>query len=183
MVYLLICSYVHISSQPIQVIQGLETNTALKSLWLGKNKIEAATGLETLVNLRQLDIQHNRLTSLGEGLRHLSNLEELYLAWNKITDLQGLPSPSVLNTVDLSKNEIASLEGVQQHTTLEELWLSYSLLDKFESLAPLSLLPGLNCLYLEHSPIAKDYEYRKVITKMIPSLQQLDATQVNRTVN
>lgn len=165
-----------------QVIQGLETNTALKSLWLGKNKIEAVSGLETLIHLRQLDIQHNRLTALGEGLRHLSELEELYLAWNNIADLQGLPSPSALNTVDLSKNQIATLEGVEQHTTLEELWLSYSLLSTFESLAPLSSLPGLNCLYLEHSPIAKDYEYRKNITKLIPSLQQLDATQVNRTV-
>jgi len=164
------------------VIQGLETNTALKSLWLGKNKIEAVSGLETLTHLRQLDIQHNRLTALGEGLRHLSELEELYLAWNNIADLQGLPSPSALNTVDLSKNQIATLEGVEQHTTLEELWLSYSLLSTFESLAPLSSLPGLNCLYLEHSPIAKDYEYRKNITKLIPSLQQLDATQVNRTV-
>ncbi len=164
------------------MIQGLETNTALKSLWLGKNKIEAITGLENLVNLRQLDVQHNRLTTLGDGLRHLSHLEELYLAWNSIPDLQGLPVPSSLNTVDLSKNQIASLEGVTEHTGLEELWLSYSLLSTFESLAPLSLLPGLNCLYLEHSPIAKDYEYRKTITKLVPSLQQLDATMVNRTV-
>lgn len=165
-----------------KVIQGLETNTSLKSLWLGKNKIEAITGLETLVNLRQLDIQHNRLTTLGDGLRHLSHLEELYLAWNSIPDLQGLPVPSSLNTVDLSKNQIASLEGVAEHTGLEELWLSYSLLSTFESLTPLTLLPSLNCLYLEHSPIAKDYEYRKTITKLVPSLQQLDATMVNRTV-
>jgi Leucine-rich repeat (LRR) protein len=166
----------------MQVIQGLETNTALKSLWLGRNKIEAISGLDTLVNLRQLDIQHNRLETLGDGLLHLSHLEELYLAWNNIPNLQGLPHPSSLNTVDLSKNQIATLEGVQQHTTLEELWLSYSLLSTFESLSPLSALTGLNCVYLEHSPIAKDYEYRKVITKLIPSLQQLDATQVNRTV-
>ena len=134
------------------------------------------------MNLRQLDVQHNRLTTLGDGLRHLSNLEELYLAWNSIPDLQGLPVPSSLNTVDLSKNQITSLEGVTEHSGLEELWLSYSLLSTFESLAPLSLLPGLNCLYLEHSPIAKDYEYRKTITKLVPSLQQLDATMVNRTV-
>lgn len=164
------------------MIQGLESNTALKSLWLGKNKIETISGLETLVNLRQLDIQHNRITTLGDGLRHLSGLEELYLAWNAIENLQGLPYPSNLNTIDLSKNQIASLEGAEQYTTLQELWLSNSLLATFESLAPLSRLPALNCLYLEHSPIAKDYEYRKTITKMIPTLQQLDATMVNRTV-
>jgi hypothetical protein len=31
----------------------------------------------------------------------------------------------VLNTVDLSKNRIATLEGAEQHPSLEELWLSY----------------------------------------------------------
>jgi Leucine-rich repeat (LRR) protein len=74
-----------------QVIEGLETCTAMKSLWLGKNKIEAITGLENLTALKQLDIQHNRLTTLGEGVRHLQQLEELYLAWNAIDSLQGLP--------------------------------------------------------------------------------------------
>jgi Leucine-rich repeat (LRR) protein len=74
-----------------QVIEGLETCTAMKSLWLGKNKIEAIAGLENLTALKQLDIQHNRLTTLGEGVRHLQQLEELYLAWNAIDSLQGLP--------------------------------------------------------------------------------------------
>lgn len=161
----------------------METNTALKSLWLGKNKIEKIAGLESLAQLRQLDIQHNRLTSLGDGLLHLANLEELYLAWNAIDSLQGLPVPSSLNTVDLSKNNIVSLEGVEHQPTLEELWLSYSQVTTFESLAPLQRLSQLSCLYLEHSPLAKDYEYRKVVTRMLPSLQQLDATAVNRTVS
>lgn len=166
-----------------QEIEGLETCTALKSLWLGKNKIEVIAGLETLTSLRQLDIQHNRLTTLGEGLVHLSELEELYLAWNAIDSLQGLPNSSALSTVDLSKNRIASLDGAEQHPSLEELWLSYCQVASFDALAPLTKLSNLNCLYLEHNPIAKDFEYRKTVTKMIPSLTQLDATFVNRTVS
>jgi protein phosphatase 1 regulatory subunit 7 len=106
----------------------------------------------------------------------------LYLAWNAIENLQGLPLPSSLNTVDLSKNKLSSLAGVELHQQLEELWLSYSLITAFADLVPLTGLPKLNCLYLEHSPIAKDFEYRKTITAMVPSLEQLDATMVNRTV-
>jgi hypothetical protein len=71
----------------------------MKSLWLGKNKIEAITGLENLTALKQLDIQHNRLTTLGEGVRHLQQLEELYLAWNAIDSLQGLPDRLVAHPV------------------------------------------------------------------------------------
>mmetsp|Transcript_66192 Transcript_66192/g.130241 ORF Transcript_66192/g.130241 Transcript_66192/m.130241 type:complete len:365 (+) Transcript_66192:39-1133(+) len=167
----------------IRVIQGLETNTAMKSLWLGKNKIEAIGGLEALTELRQLDIQHNRLTTLGEGLLHLSKLEELYLAWNAIDSLHGLPDSTELNTVDLSKNQITSLEGAEQHPSLEELWLSYCQVASFDALTPLTGLAKLTCLYLEHNPLAKDFEYRKTVTRMIPTLQQLDATMVNRTVS
>lgn len=165
----------------LQVIEGLSSNTNLQSLWLGKNKIEAIDGLGALTKLRQLDVQHNRLERIGDGLVTLCALEELYLAWNAIGDLSGLPPSPALNTVDLSRNKISSLEGVEAHASLEELWLSNSLIDSFDALAPLQQLPSLSCLYLEHSPIAKDFEYRMTLTKMIPSLQQLDATMVNRS--
>lgn len=205
------------------MIEGLETNTALQSLWLGKNKIEQIRGLETLTELRQLDIQNNRLTSLlgasvdevengegeveegegegtgeqgaqsssgssssssgsGVGLRHLHKLEELYLACNKIKSIpmDALPCPSVLSTIDLSNNGVEDVSGIATVTSLEEVWLSSSGLPTYESLKPLISLPALTCLYLEHSPIAKDFEYRKTLTRSIPTLKQLDATMVHR---
>lgn len=155
--------------------------TALKSLWLGKNKIERISGLHALIHLEQLDIQNNRLTSLGDGLLNLHALKELYLACNRIPTLsEGLPFPSRLNTIDLSTNGLTSLDGIDRIQTLEELWLSSSAIDSYDSLTILSHLPHLTCLYLEHSPIAKDFEYRKKLTTMLPSLIQLDATLVNR---
>jgi hypothetical protein len=53
----------------------------------------------------------------------------------------------------------------------------------FDALKPLTSLSNLTCLYLEHNPLAKDFEYRMTVTKMLPSLQQLDATMVNRTIS
>jgi protein phosphatase 1 regulatory subunit 7 len=82
-----------------QVIEGLENCTALNSLWLGKNKIETVDGLETLVNLKQLDIQNNRLTSLGTGLQHLHQLQERYWACKGVPIVEGLPTVSQLQTI------------------------------------------------------------------------------------
>jgi protein phosphatase 1 regulatory subunit 7 len=162
-------------------IKGLSTNTKLKSLWLGKNKIEEIAGLESLVNLEQLDIQNNRLTSLGNGLRSLSKLRELYLACNRIPNVTGLPSPvSSLETLDLSSNGVTGITGIEEHQNLQEMWMSSSQLSNFDDLLPLTHLPKLECLYLEHSPLAKDFEYRLRTTRMLPSLVQLDATNVNR---
>lgn len=168
----------------IRKIEGLETNTALQSLWLGKNKIEAIEGLGALTQLRQLDVQHNRLTEIGSGIAHLTVLEELYLAWNAIEKLVGLPRSEQLNTVDLTKNNISIIDQqIAEHPSLEELWLSSNSFDSFDSIKPLTMLPKLTCLYLEHSPLSKDFEYRITVTRWIPSLQQLDATAVNRSAS
>ena len=79
----------------MQTLEGVDHCVNLKSLWLGKNKIEELKAIETLVHLEQLDVQNNRLTSLGSSLRGLHSLKELYLACNSISTLgpngEGLP--------------------------------------------------------------------------------------------
>ena len=74
------------------------------------------------------------------------------------------PSPSLFHPLSLSfslslspyhsLSFIPSL-SFSQHVTLEELWMTKSALETFESLEPLRSLPVLTCVYLEHSPIAK----------------------------
>lgn len=170
----------------IRVIEGLQNNTALKSLWLGKNKIEQLDGLDSLTALEQLDVQNNRLTSWScveggpSGLAALLSLRELYLACNRLADVSGLPRSPTLTIVDLSSNGVQSVQSIDEHSSLEEVWMTSSGLASFDALLPLTQLPKLQCLYLEHSPVAKDFEYRMKVTKMIPSLQQLDATAVHR---
>jgi len=183
---------------------GLETLASLQSLWLGKNKIERIEDINALPCLRQFDCQNNRLTTLvwdadesedgaaGEtedssavtssrtGIADLTTLEELYLACNALHSLHGMPQRSPLSTIDLSTNQIDSLEGIHALQHVTELWMTASRLATFEDLEPLKALPELECLYLEHSPIAADFEYRMRVTAMLPSLQQLDATAVSR---
>jgi protein phosphatase 1 regulatory subunit 7 len=167
---------------------GLNTLTGLQSLWLGKNKLERIEDINQLPHLKQLDIQNNRLTTLlpGDavdetlGISSLTSLQELYLACNAISNVLGLPTGSPLSTLDLSTNAIDTLEGIEEHKFLTELWMTASKLSNFDQLAPLKMLPELECLYLEHSPLASDFEYRIKITSMLPSLQQLDATAVSR---
>jgi protein phosphatase 1 regulatory subunit 7 len=64
--------------------------------------------------------------------------------------------------------------------TLEELWMSSALISSYDDLEPLTTLASLSCLYLEHNPLASDFEYRMRVTKMLPSLVQLDADIVRR---
>ncbi len=134
--------------------------------------------------MRQLDIQSNRLTSIGDGLNNLQSLEELYLGHNKIPNIDelSLPNPNSLSTIDLSGNPITSVAGIQRNLQLSECWMSYCGLASYEDLIPLTQVQcGLSCLYLEHNPIAADFEYRMKLKEMIPSLEQIDAVLVKRS--
>lgn len=146
---------------------------------MGKNKIEKITGLEGLQNLKQLDIQNNRLTVL-EGLDNLVSLQELYLACNAISSLEGLPANSpTLTTIDLSANKISNIDGIQHISSLEEFWLSSNQVSDLHALQCLTQLESLQCLYMEHNPIAKGVEglaqYKSHIVHLLPKLKQLDA--------
>jgi protein phosphatase 1 regulatory subunit 7 len=106
-------------------MEGIESLTSLESLWLGKNKIETVSHVGHFPKLKQLDIQNNRLTSLGQELCGLTTLTELYLACNAIESVAGgLPTLSPLSTLDLSNNKVADISGIDACTHLEELWMT-----------------------------------------------------------
>jgi protein phosphatase 1 regulatory subunit 7 len=163
-----------------QSMQGLETLTSMQSLWLGKNKIEEISGIGHLSKLRQLDVQNNRLAAIGAELMELTALEEVYLACNAIETVRGLPEGSPLSTVDLSNNPLKSLDGIESHPTLEELWMTKSALSTYDDLEPLRSLPALTCVYLEHSPVAQHPDYRQRLVALVPTLEQLDAIVLDR---
>ena len=171
--------------------------TLLEELWLGKNKIERMSGLSGLVSLRKLDVQSNRLTTI-DGLLDssvASTLEELYLSHNAITDegaISGLLSSSnddttsssssspftMLTTLDLSRNRLTCTKPFAELTTLEDLWISGNDIKTFNDIDELRLLTILDSVYLEYNPLDKEFEYRKRLAEMIPSLTQIDANKI-----
>mmetsp|Transcript_19916 Transcript_19916/g.24396 ORF Transcript_19916/g.24396 Transcript_19916/m.24396 type:complete len:421 (-) Transcript_19916:98-1360(-) len=178
----------------IRIMDKLEgVGSSLEELWLGKNKIEMITGLDKLTKLKRLDVQSNRLTSISNLSSQTATLEELYLADNGITD-EGLfadietktglsQSFSTLNTLDLSKNKLATTKHFSHLITLEELWLSTNDIANFEDgVHPLESLTNLEGIYMEYNPIASQFDYRTTLSKVVPNLTQIDATMVGAFV-
>ena len=169
---------IYLLSQIMEELNGLDN---LRSLWLGKNKIEAITDIDSLQHLKQLDIHSNRLTTCAGLSPHLVALEELYLASNRIESIEGLlplQTATGLRTVDISHNAISSLVGIEAlAASLESLWLSSNAIPSFDALHPLKGLPKLESLYLEHCPIYKDQRavYISHVREILPDLKQLDA--------
>jgi protein phosphatase 1 regulatory subunit 7 len=164
----------------------------LEELWLGKNKIEKIQGLEKLKKLRRLDIQSNRLTSIENLTSPVDSLEELYLAHNGIDDAGAMQATGLglqfteLTTLDLSKNRITTCKPFVHLNTINELWLSSNNIASFQDIEPISVLGTRDgaCLtevYMEYNPIYEDFEYRKKLKELIPSLIQIDANVIGAT--
>jgi|AntRauTorckE5430_2_1112549.scaffolds.fasta_scaffold06382_3 protein phosphatase 1 regulatory subunit 7 len=164
----------------------------LEELWLGKNKIENIEGVSNLKKLRRLDVQSNRLTSVENLVGLEDTLEELYLAHNGIDDEGAMKASGLmlqfkeLTTLDLSKNRLTSCKPFAHMFSLNELWVSSNEIGTFEDVEPMSVLGTRDeaCLkevYMEHNPIYNDFEYRKRLKEIVPSLVQIDANVIGAT--
>ena len=90
-----------------------------------------------------------------------------------------------MNTLDLSRNKLIRIENLEHMTNLEELWLGGNKIESYDDIQLIKILgnerddstpASLLTLYLEHNPIASDFEYRMRLKELAPSLTQIDAT-------
>ncbi|KAL6538247.1 hypothetical protein OROGR_012235 [Orobanche gracilis] len=95
----------------------------LHILNLSKNSISIIEGLRDLTRLRVLDLSYNRVLRIGhvfddkphkKCLGACSALKELYLAGNKISEVEGLHRLLKLNILDLRFNKISTTKCLGQ---------------------------------------------------------------------
>uniref|UniRef100_A0A8C1BSR1 LKB1 serine/threonine kinase interacting protein 1 N-terminal domain-containing protein n=1 Tax=Cyprinus carpio carpio TaxID=630221 RepID=A0A8C1BSR1_CYPCA len=89
---------------------------------------------------------HNKIQDCAEFLKPLTELEHLNLAYNNLqkAPVLGLSAQAKLTTLILRNNELETISGVEQLSSLQSLDLVYNLLMEHSQLAPLSLLHNLN---------------------------------------
>jgi hypothetical protein len=129
----------------------------LEKLRLNNSLISSVRDISSsLCNLRYLWLAHCGLQSL-DGISTISNqLEELYLAFNQITDLNDLIGISNLRVLDLEENRIPNLSEVQ-------------ILQCCSSLKALTLLGNPGTLVPD---------YREQIHELLPQIVYLDEKRI-----
>jgi len=107
--------------------------TNLQELYLNNNKITDISALAGLINLKVLDLSYNRWMNSFEALGlsdisplsytglGLTNLRELYLNNNQITDISALPEAEY-RLLDLSENPLTS----EAYCSLSQIYEDYS---------------------------------------------------------
>ena len=120
------------------------------SLNLFQNRlIEVPKGLEKLTQLTEVNLTRNQLTDV-KGLENLMQLKELDLQFNQLTDVKGLENLTQLKELSLMNNELTELpKGLENLTQLTHLILIYN---KLTDVKGLEKLTQLKVLSLRHNP-------------------------------
>ena len=117
----------------------------LTSLDATLSNITNLSGLEHCTNLWELYLGGNQISDISP-LSGLRKLEELYLHKNNISDISALSKLTNLQVLTLSDNQIRNISTLSGLTNLETLYLSDN---QISNISPLSGLTNLETLYLD----------------------------------
>ncbi|GMM38085.1 hypothetical protein DASC09_054100 [Saccharomycopsis crataegensis] len=117
----------------------------LISLNLSKNKITVLRNLESLINLRQLNVSYNSITCIKTNFAHLKNLSELDLGNNRLSSFENINDIPNLEALNLDSNCLREISPPLNYPNLK---IFYLLRNKMESLDHLSKLQNLQMLDL-----------------------------------
>lgn len=109
-----------------------------------------------------------------ENLETLTELEELYLAENKLEKIENLQTLKKLKTLDISFNYLSKLENLEELTSLEELWVTHNKIHDFSDFEHIKELKSLKCIYFELCPVSKNPGYRQQVMDWAPQINQID---------
>jgi Leucine-rich repeat (LRR) protein len=134
-----------------------DTFPNMKKLRLNNSVIPSVRDIGcTLVNLRFLSLARCNLTSL-DGISTISErLEELYLAFNKLTDVCDLMCMERLRIVDLEDNLLQNVNDVEI----------------------LNLCPSLKALTLAGNPATAIPDYFERVRALLPQVTYLDERRI-----
>ena len=147
------------------------------------------------------------IVKLDSALSTLSKCKHLALSTNNIAAISNLSGLDSLKILSLGRNNIKKIEGLSGVVdTLEELWMSYNLVEKLTGLSEAKKLkvlymsnnkiaswseldalkecPSLEEVIFTGNPFADEYKedkagYRIAMLKVLPNLTRIDGTPVD----
>lgn len=154
-----------------------------KKLWEMPDICEMVKGSNFEYDIWSLDLADNSINTIDKDLWCLKNLQELYLSFNKISEIKNLESLTFLKKLDIGNNEIKEISWLDTLVNLTDLHLWYNQItstkwleklvnltslqlqsNKLENISNLSNLTKLETLKMEFNKL--DNEDIKVIDKL-----------------
>jgi Leucine-rich repeat (LRR) protein len=155
----------HIESNALSRLDGLEELTELTQLYVDGNILENLAGIERLRKLRHLNANDNSLSTL-EHVRDHPSLQTIFARGNRIRTpaaFAALRTCALLTSLDVAQNDIDDV----------------TVLDEIKS------IPSIELLYFARGNQAAGAleGYRHVLTSALPSLRWLDDAEIDAEID
>lgn len=122
-----------------------------------------------------------------ENLEECVNLQELNLSGNEIPSLDGLSRLHNLRKLTLTSNKISSLSGIEKCHALEHVLIQDNNISNVAEIQALIGLQNLKGLYLKNidgsqkNPVCEHPSYRSSIMRQLPKLTVLDGERLKHS--
>merc|ERR1712178_603316 len=149
-----------------------------------------------------------RIDKMDDSLINCENCERLSISTNAIDRIITLPKLKKLKILSLGRNNIKGIGGLEDvGQTLEELWISYNIIEKLDGLQPciklhsllisnnkinkfeeigkLSQLPEIKTALFVGNPVYGDKPKEEnwvFVIKKVPQLETLDGKTVDNSI-
>ncbi|XP_006891882.1 PREDICTED: leucine-rich repeat-containing protein 9-like [Elephantulus edwardii] len=130
----------------------------LKFLFLQGNEISQVEGLDNLVVLQELVVDHNRIRAFHDS---------------------AFAKPSSLLALHLEENRLRELSKLQPLLKLEKLFLGYNKIQDMAELEKLDAISSLRELTVYGNPICRKVLHRHLLIFRLPNLQMLDGIPIS----
>ena len=114
--------------------------------------------LKNMTELKELDLSHSSINNI-EALAALSNLENVILFYNKVSDIEPLKHLTKLKTLYINCSLIPDLKHLEKLTNLTDLRITEG---QFSDIEPLTKLKNLKILYLQSSHLSNIESLKKL---------------------
>lgn len=150
--------------------KGLEKCSKLEELSLENNLIQSLNGLESLENLRKLNVNNNEIIYYDESLgKNEANVRNWDLTLNRLTYLA------------ISNNKLLSIRFLQKFPSIVEFYASFNQLKNIRDIFHLKSLNSLAVLDLWCNPMCTDQKYRLFVIYHLKNLKSLDGSSIEPT--
>lgn len=116
----------------------------------------------------------------ARGNFDLPSIRKLNFWGLSLDDISVISECVSLESATFSKNYISSLKCFRGMNYLRELSLANNSISDFRELDNLSTCPNLRKLWLRDNPIAKYWDYRIQVIRIIPNLKYLDDEEITQ---
>ena len=140
---------------------------------------ELPEGLENLTQLTDLILINNQLTNV-KGLEKLDQLTYLNLNVNKLTDVKGLEKLTQLESLNLQRNSLTDVKGLEKLTQLTLLRLSYNHLTNVKGREKLTQLKLLELSYNQLTDVKGLEKLTKLRSLNLRDNRALTKAQINQ---